>query len=69
MAREAIQIETNRQLRKLNRTKGQQSGGPSARAMLAQMGTRVLTHELKELKRKAEVRVVAEKSERLEKKR
>ena len=70
MAREAIQIETNRQLRELNRTKGQQSGGPSARAMLAQMGTRVLTHELKEgLKRKAEVRVVAEKSERLEKKR
>ena len=40
--------------------------------MLAQKGTRVLTHELKEdLKRKAEVRAVAEKekSERLEKKR
>ena len=38
--------------------------------MLAQKGTKVLTHELKEeLKRKAEVRVVAEKmkSERLEK--
>ena len=62
----------DRQLRELNRTKGQQSGGPSARAMLAQKGTRVLTHELKEeSKRKAEVRVVVEKekSERLEKKR
>ena len=72
MAREAIQIETNRQLRELNRTKGQQSGGPSAHAMLAQKGTRVPTHELKEeSKRKAEVRVVVEKekSERLEKKR
>ena len=74
MAREAIQIETNRQLRELNCTKGQQtqSEGPSARAILAQKGTRVLTHELKEeLKQKAEVRVAAEKekSERLEKKR
>ena len=48
MAREAIQIETNRQLRELNRTKGQQSGSPSARAMLAQHGTGVLTHELEE---------------------
>ena len=72
MAREATQIETNTrwQLRELNRTKGQQSGGPSARAMLAQKGTRVLTYELKdELKRKAEVWVVAEKekSEHLEK--
>ena len=68
MTREAIQIETNRQLRELNRTEGQQSGGPSARAMLAQKGTRVLTHELKEeLKQKAEAQVIAEeeKSERL----
>ena len=70
MAREAIQIETNRQLRELNCTKGQQSGGPSARATPAQKGTRVLTHELKKkLKQKAEVKVVAEKekSEYLEK--
>ena len=43
-------------------------GGPSAHTMLAQRGTRVLTHELEgELKRKAEVQ--KEKSERWEKKR
>ena len=68
VARGPMRVETNRELRELNRTKGQQSGGPSARAMLAQKGTGVLTHEPEgELKRKAEVRVVAEKekSERL----
>ena len=51
-----IEVKRHWQLRELNRTKEQQRGGPSARAMLAQKGTRVLTHELKEeLKRKTEV--------------
>ena len=60
MAREAIQLETNRQLRQNNRNKGK-GPGPGPRTALADKGTRVLTTEVAEdLKKKAEAKFKAE---------
>ena len=64
MAWEAIQLETNRQLRQNNRKKGQKKEGdlePGLRTALADKGTRVLTTEVAdELKKEAEARFEAE---------
>ena len=57
MTREAIQIETNRQLRLLNRKKGKPTDGtgPGSRTELTDKGCRVLTIEEARLrKRRAE---------------
>ena len=61
MAREAIQLETNRrQLRQNNRNKGKGTG-PGPRTALADMWTRVLTTEVAEdLQKKAEAKFEAE---------
>ena len=62
MAREAIQLETNRQLRQNNRNSKKGKGlGPGPRTALADKGTRVLTTEVAEdLKKKAEAKFEAE---------
>jgi hypothetical protein len=60
MAREAIQLETNRQLRQNNRNLNRKAG-PGPRTVLADKGTRVLTTEVAEdLKKKAEAKFEAE---------
>lgn len=76
MAREAIQLETNRQLRQKNRKKSagtaKPGSGPGGRSAITDKGTRVLTiAEAQERKQKAEEKMVAElqKQERLEQKR
>ena len=59
MAREAIQLETNRQLRQSNRNLNRKAG-PGPRTVLADKGTRVLTTEVAEdLKKKAEAKFEA----------
>ena len=71
MAREAIQLETNRQLRQNNRNLNRKAG-PGPRTALADKETRVLTTEVAEdLKKKAEAKFEAELEAklRLEKKR
>jgi len=74
MTREAIQIETNQQLRLLNRKKGKPSDstGPGSRTELTNKGCRVLTIEEARLRKKlAEERLEADtqKQQRLEGKR
>ena len=75
MTREAIQIETNRQLRLFNRKKGKPSdgtAGPGSRTELTDKGCRVLTIEEARLrKRRVEERLEADtqKQQRLEGKR
>jgi len=76
MARESIQLETNRQLRQKTRKKNSgslKSGtGPGGRSAITDKGTRVLTiAEAQERKQKAEEKMVAglQKQERLEQKR
>ena len=76
MAREAIQLETNRQLRQQRRKKNSASvksgSAPGGRSAITDKGTRVLTiAEAQERKQKAEEKMVAElqKQERLEQKR
>ena len=75
MTREAMQIETNRQLRLLNRKKGKSGGegtGPGSRTELTDKGCRVLTSEEARLrKRRAEEKLEADvqKQQRLEVKR
>ena len=65
MAREAIQLGTNRQLRQNNR-KLNRKAGPGPRTVLADKGARVLTTEVAEdLKKKAEVEFEAELEEKL----
>ena len=60
MAREAIQLETNRQLRQNNRNSNKKAG-PGPRTALADKGTRVLTTEVAEdLKKNAEAKFEAE---------
>ena len=64
MAQEAIQLETNRQLRQNNRRKGLTKEGeapmPGPRTALADKGTRVLTTEVADdLKKKAEAKFEA----------
>ena len=63
MAQEAIQFETNRQLRQNNRKKGQKKEGdlePGPWTALVDKGTRVLTIEVvDELKKKVEVKFEA----------
>ena len=60
MAREAIQLETNRQLRQHNRRRGK-GLAPGPRTALADKATRVLTAEVAEdLKKKAEAKFEAE---------
>ena len=62
IAREAIQLETNRQLRQNNRKKGKGTG-PGPQTALASKGTtrRVITSEVAEdLKKKAEAKFGAE---------
>ena len=60
MARGAIRLETNRQLRQNNRSKGKGSG-PGPRTALADKETRVLSAEVAEdLKKKAEAKFEAE---------
>ena len=60
MAREAIQLETNHQLRQNNRSLNRKAG-PGPRTVLADKGTRVLTTEVAEdLKKKAEAKFEAE---------
>ena len=60
MAREAIQLETNHQLRQNNRNLNR-NAGPGPRTVLADKGTRVLTTEVAEdLKKKAEAKFEAE---------
>ena len=62
IAREAIQLETNRQLRQNNRKKGKGTG-PGPQTALASKGTtrRVITSEVAEdLKKKAEAKFEAE---------
>ena len=64
MAWEAIQLETNHQLRQNNRNSKKGKGlpvGPGPRTALADKGTRVLTIEVAEdLKKKAEAKFEAE---------
>ena len=62
MAWEAIQLETNRQLRQNNRNSKKGKGlGPALRTALEDKGTRVLTTEVaKDLKKKAEAKFEAE---------
>ena len=62
MAREAIQLETNRQLRQNNRNLNRKAGpGPGPRTVLADKGTRVLTTEVaNDHKKKAEAKFEAE---------
>ena len=76
MAREAIQLETNRQLRQQKRKKNsatvKSGSGLGGRSAITDKGTRVLTiAEAQERKQKAEEKRVAEvqKQERLEQKR
>ena len=60
MAREAIQLETNRQLRQNNRNSNKKAG-PGPRTALADKGTRVLTTEVAaDPKKKAEAKFEAE---------
>ena len=71
MTREAIQIETNQQLRLFNRKKGKpgDSTGPGSRTELTNKGCRVLTIEEASLRKKrAEERLEADtqKQQRLE---
>ena len=74
MAREAIQLETNRQLRQNNRKKGQKKEGdsesqapmPGPWTALADKGTRVLTTKVAdELEKKAEAKFEAEQEAKL----
>ena len=67
MAREAIQLETNRQLWQNNRNSKKGKGlGPGLRRALADKGTRVLTTEVAEdLKEKAEAKFEAEPEAKL----
>ena len=59
MAREAIQLETNRQLRQNIRDRNGKAG-PGPRTVLADKGTRVLTTEVAaDLKKKAEAKIEA----------
>ena len=60
MAREAIQLETSRQLPQNSRKKGKGTG-PGSQTALADEGTRLLTSEVAEdLKKKAEAKFEAE---------
>ena len=60
MAREAIQLETNRQLRQNSRKKGK-GARSSPQTALADKGTRLLTSEVAEnLKKNAEAKFGAE---------
>jgi hypothetical protein len=61
MAREAVQIETNRQLRLVNRKKGKAMGeAPGSRTELTDKGTRVITLEkAQSRKRRAEEKLEA----------
>ena len=72
LAREAMQIETNRQLRQLNRLEGKSvdgAPGPGSRTELADKGCRVLTmEEARVRKRRAEEKLEAnvQKQQRLD---
>ena len=60
MAREKIQLETNRQLRQNNYKKGK-GVGPGPQTAFVDKGTRVLTSEVTEdLKKKVEAKFEAE---------